>query len=72
MTDYYDRWFKEEPGKEMPDFFLWLEKRDVPSFTPYIQLPSTKELIKYKIKILNGKFYSPNGTHVLKWSATPQ
>lgn len=58
LNSYHEIWEKKHPNKELPDFFLWLEDKNVSLFFPSILLFTPEELETYKVKIKNGMFYS--------------
>ncbi|TDG95521.1 hypothetical protein [Cardinium endosymbiont of Culicoides punctatus] len=64
LMTYFKVWKKENPNNEIPDFFIWLENKNVSRFYPTIELISKSELNKYEIFIKDNKLYHANGSRV--------
>lgn len=57
----FDVWQGDNPRLSIPDFFLWLEERNIPNFFPSILLIDENELSNYEIFIQDNVIYKKNG-----------
>ena len=57
MNSYYDLWFREFTNDYLPNFFLWLEDKNISVLHPMIKLFSPDDLDKHKVTIKEGKLY---------------
>ena len=61
LMTFFDVWQHYNPRKSIPNFFLWLEDKNVPRFLPSIVLIDKDKLSEYEIFVKNNVFYDKKG-----------